>query len=128
VPFLSEHTLGSRIRSERVTRPRQHPASGSTSPAHPVGTTALVVDLVFDADDGPKVLGRWRDLIGDAPRQATLTARAGAAGNWDFMPAALHGRRVIGPASSGWANRIKDGRCCRPGTDVARPWRRTSLS
>jgi len=41
---------------------------------HPVAGTTLVVELNFDADDAVEPMRRWRDLLADAPRQATLTA------------------------------------------------------
>ena len=44
---------------------------------HPVAGRALVVELSFDAADAIEPMRRWRDLLADAPRQATLTADAG---------------------------------------------------
>jgi FAD/FMN-containing dehydrogenase len=41
---------------------------------HPVAGTALLVELNFDADDAVEPMRRWRDLLPDAPRPATLTA------------------------------------------------------
>ena len=41
---------------------------------HPVAGDALVVELAFEADDALEPMRRWRDLLPDAPRQATLTA------------------------------------------------------
>src|SRR5688500_4406190 len=43
---------------------------------HPVAGHALVVELNFDADDAFEPMRRWRDLLPDAPRQATLAADA----------------------------------------------------
>ena len=43
---------------------------------HPVVDQALMVDLIFDADEAVEPLRRWRDLLPDAPREATLTADA----------------------------------------------------
>ncbi len=43
---------------------------------HPVAGDALIVELRFDADDADEPMRRWRDLLPDAPRQATLTADA----------------------------------------------------
>jgi FAD/FMN-containing dehydrogenase len=40
----------------------------------------------------PGPLQRWRELLAEAPRQATLTAWAGTTGHWPFLPAALWGR------------------------------------
>ena len=41
---------------------------------HPVAGHALVVELTFDAADAVEPMRRWRDLLADAPRAATLTA------------------------------------------------------
>jgi FAD/FMN-containing dehydrogenase len=41
---------------------------------HPVGTRALVTELTFPLDRAAAALRGWRDLAGEAPRQATLTA------------------------------------------------------
>lgn len=43
---------------------------------HPVAGHALVVELTFDAADATEPMRRWRDLLQDAPRAATLTADA----------------------------------------------------
>ena len=43
---------------------------------HPVAGHALVVELSFDTADAFEPMRRWRDLLPDAPRQATLTADA----------------------------------------------------
>jgi hypothetical protein len=38
---------------------------------------------------------RWRDLIVDAPRQATLTAWAGTTGEWPFLPPDVQNQWLI---------------------------------
>ena len=43
---------------------------------HPVPGQALLVELNFEADDALEPMRRWRDLLPDAPRPATLTADA----------------------------------------------------
>jgi FAD/FMN-containing dehydrogenase len=43
---------------------------------HPVAGQATVVELIFDAADALEPMRRWRDLLPDAPRPATLTADA----------------------------------------------------
>ena len=43
---------------------------------HPVAGRAVVVELAFPAADALEPMRRWRDLLPDAPRQATLTADA----------------------------------------------------
>jgi FAD/FMN-containing dehydrogenase len=59
---------------------------------HRVGTAALLVDLFYAPQDAPRVLRRWRDLIAEAPPEATLTAWVGTTGPWPFLPPELHGR------------------------------------
>jgi FAD/FMN-containing dehydrogenase len=41
---------------------------------HPVGTRALVAEMVFPLRGAAEALRGWRDLAGQAPAQATLTA------------------------------------------------------
>ena len=41
---------------------------------HPVGTRALVAELTFPLDRAAAALRGWRDLAGQAPRPATMTA------------------------------------------------------
>jgi FAD/FMN-containing dehydrogenase len=53
---------------------------------HPVGTAALIADLFYTLRDAPRVLRGWRELIAEAPRQATLTAWTGTAGDWPVLP------------------------------------------
>jgi hypothetical protein len=43
---------------------------------HPVENQALAVDLMFEPDVAVEPMRRWRDLLPDAPREATLTADA----------------------------------------------------
>jgi FAD/FMN-containing dehydrogenase len=56
---------------------------------HQVGTAALLVDLFYTPQDAPAALRRWRDLIAEAPPQATLTAWVGSAGELPFLGPAL---------------------------------------
>ncbi|TDO44936.1 FAD/FMN-containing dehydrogenase [Kribbella sp. VKM Ac-2527] len=44
---------------------------------HPVGTRALVADLIYELDDAGTALRGWRDLFADTPRRATPVARVG---------------------------------------------------
>jgi FAD/FMN-containing dehydrogenase len=62
---------------------------------HRVAGATLVADLFHGPDDAPAAMGRWRDLIAEAPRLATLTAWAGTAGRWPFLPAELQGRPLV---------------------------------
>jgi FAD/FMN-containing dehydrogenase len=59
---------------------------------HQVGTAALLVDLFYPHQEAPAALRRWRELLAEAPRQATLTAWAGTTGAFLFLPPKLHGR------------------------------------
>jgi FAD/FMN-containing dehydrogenase len=43
---------------------------------HPIAGRATVVELAFPAADAAEPMQRWRDLLSDAPREATLTADA----------------------------------------------------
>ncbi|MFI7617592.1 FAD-binding oxidoreductase [Nonomuraea terrae] len=63
---------------------------------HQVGTRSLLVDLYFLPEDAATVLRGWRDLIGAAPRHATLTAWVGTTDDWPHLPPALHGRPLAG--------------------------------
>jgi FAD/FMN-containing dehydrogenase len=56
---------------------------------HQVGTAALLVDRFYPPEDAPGPLHRWRDLLADAPPQATLTAWVGTAGELPFLTPAL---------------------------------------
>ena len=62
---------------------------------HPVGTAALVADLFYRPEDAPRAMHRWRDLLADAPCQATFTAWAGTTGIWPFLSRELHHRSLI---------------------------------
>ena len=61
---------------------------------HPINHTALSAELWFDAADAVGPLRAWRDLLADAPREATLTADIITAPGLPFLPASLHGRSV----------------------------------
>ena len=56
---------------------------------HQVGTAALLVDLFYTPEDAPAALRTWRELLAEAPPQATLTAWVGTTGPWSFLPAEL---------------------------------------
>ncbi len=76
---------------------------------HPIGGRALTVEFVHPADEAAAALRGWRELLGDAPRQATLTSDVMTARPSADLPANLHGRTV---ATIGfvWVGDIDDGR------------------
>ncbi|HEU4896801.1 MAG TPA: FAD-binding oxidoreductase [Actinomycetota bacterium] len=76
---------------------------------HQMGTAALVVDLFYELEDAPRVLQGWRELIAEAPPQATLTAWVGITGPWPFLPSELWDRPM---ASAGyvWVGEPDQGR------------------
>jgi FAD/FMN-containing dehydrogenase len=80
---------------------------------HQVGAAALLVDLFYTLEDAPAALRRWRELIADAPPQATLTAWAGTTGEVPFLPPELWGRPM---ASVGyvWVGDPDQGRALLP--------------
>jgi FAD/FMN-containing dehydrogenase len=47
---------------------------------HPVGTQALVAEFSFPLDRARPALRGWRDMLAEAPRQATFTASVGGDG------------------------------------------------
>jgi FAD/FMN-containing dehydrogenase len=80
---------------------------------HPVGTAALLVELYHAPDHAPAALRRWRDLLPDAPRPATLTAWAGTSGEAPFLPPELHGRPLINVGYV-WVGDPDEGRALLP--------------
>jgi FAD/FMN-containing dehydrogenase len=80
---------------------------------HQVGTAALTVDLFYALDDGPEVLRRWRELIAEAPGQATLTAWTGTSGEVPFLPPELWDRQVVSIGYV-WVGQPEEGRALLP--------------
>jgi len=80
---------------------------------YPVGSAALAVDAFHHPDDALDILRGWRDLIGGASRQATLTAWVGTTGEWPFLPPELRNRPL---ASVGyvWVGDPEEGRRLLP--------------
>ena len=88
---------------------------------HPVGTAALVADLYYAPADGPKVMQAWRDLIPDAPPQATLTAWSGTAGDWPWLSPERRGKPLTSIGFA-WVGDPENGRRLVPALrGVARP-------
>jgi hypothetical protein len=78
---------------------------------HPTTGHALVVDFVYDATDGDAVaaLRGWRDLLPDAPRQATLTSDVVTARPGPSLPVSLHGRPIV-TVGFVWVGEMADAR------------------
>ncbi len=76
---------------------------------HRIGHTVLAVDRYFEPADAPAALRAWRDLLPDAPRQATLTADANTAAPDSDLPERLHGRPVVSVGFI-WVGDVDDGR------------------
>jgi FAD/FMN-containing dehydrogenase len=62
---------------------------------HDVGTAALLTDLFYRPEEAPAAMRVWRDLLPEAPRQATFTAWVGTSGPWPYLPPELHGRWLV---------------------------------
>jgi len=64
---------------------------------HPISGQALMVDSFYDPLDPASgaALRAWRDLLPDAPREATLTSDTMTAGQAPFLPTRLHGRPLV---------------------------------
>jgi FAD/FMN-containing dehydrogenase len=68
---------------------------------HPVGTQALTADLYYELEDAGTALRGWRDLFGDAPRQATPVARVGRRDEYGGRPMASIGYVWVGDVDEG---------------------------
>ncbi len=62
---------------------------------HPTTGQAVSAELFFDVADGVAPMRAWRDLLADAPREATLGADVITWGDDDSLPSRLHGRSVL---------------------------------
>jgi FAD/FMN-containing dehydrogenase len=80
---------------------------------HRVGTAALLVDRFYAPRDAPAALRGWRDLIPQAPPQATLTAWTGVAGEWPFLPPERWNRPIVGVGYV-WVGDPEEGRGLLP--------------
>jgi len=88
---------------------------------HPVGTAALIADLFYTLHDAPRVLRGWRELIAEAPRQGTLTAWTGTAGDWPVLPVE-HRNSPLASVGYVWVGEPDQGReFLRALRDLARP-------
>jgi FAD/FMN-containing dehydrogenase len=88
---------------------------------HRVGGATLVADLFHRPGDAPRAMRRWRDLIADAPRQATLTAWAGTARRWPFLPGEYHDRPLVSVGFV-WVGEPDEGRRLLPALrDTVKP-------
>jgi FAD/FMN-containing dehydrogenase len=88
---------------------------------HPVGTAALIADLFYRPEHASRAMRGWRDLLADAPCQATYTAWAGTTGAWPFLPRDLHQQSLISVGYV-WVGDPDQGRALLPALrDVAPP-------
>jgi hypothetical protein len=89
---------------------------------HPTTGDALVADLYVDplGPDGVAALRAWRDLLPDAPRQATLTSDTMTAGPAPFLPPQFHGRPVA-TVGFAWVGEMTDARRYLDGFRQAMP-------
>jgi FAD/FMN-containing dehydrogenase len=76
---------------------------------HPVGTAALIAELFYALRDAPRVLRGWGELIAEAPRQATLTAWTGTAGDWPVLPVE-HRNTPLASVGCIWVGKPDEGR------------------
>jgi FAD/FMN-containing dehydrogenase len=62
---------------------------------HEVGTSAMIIDHIFDLAEAPSAMRRWRDLLGNGvPAQATPTAWVGTMADSPDVPVQLRNRTV----------------------------------
>jgi FAD/FMN-containing dehydrogenase len=87
---------------------------------HPLRASTLVADLVYTAAAAPAAMRRWRDLLGEAPRQATLTAGAGSGRRWPFVPGDLCDRSLVSVGFV-WVGDPDEGRRLLPALRAAGP-------
>ena len=74
---------------------------------HPIGTRALVAELEVPFDRATAALRGWRDLLPEAPREATLLARVAAPPPGGESPQVSVGFVWVGEPEAGRASRIK---------------------
>jgi FAD/FMN-containing dehydrogenase len=62
---------------------------------HEVGTSAMIIDHIFDLAEAPSAMRRWRDLLGSGvPAPATPTAWVGTMADSPDVPVQLRNRTV----------------------------------
>jgi hypothetical protein len=76
---------------------------------HQLDGRALIVACFQRLDEAPKVLGRWREFVSDAPAGPTPTARAGTTGSGRSSPPSSGTGRWRALATSGWEIRTTGG-------------------
>jgi FAD/FMN-containing dehydrogenase len=84
---------------------------------HPMRHTVLAVDRYFEPADAPAALRVWRELLPDAPREATLTAEAITAplDPGSSLPERLAGRPIVAVGFV-WVGDVQAGRRYLDGT------------
>lgn len=76
---------------------------------HPISHRALRASLVFDTADALGPLQRWRDLLAQAPRQATMVGSIATALEEPDLPQRVWGRSVVTLGFT-WVGEMADAR------------------
>jgi FAD/FMN-containing dehydrogenase len=87
---------------------------------HQVGTAALVADLWYPPQAAAAALRHWRELIAEAPRQATMTAWVGTTGTMPGLPPEV-GNRPMAAVGYVWVGDPDQGRRLLPALRAAAP-------
>ena len=74
---------------------------------------ALIAEFFYTLQDAPSVLRGWRELIAEAPRQATLIAWTGTAGDWAVLPKEHHNSPLASVGYIYVASQTRGASCCR---------------
>jgi FAD/FMN-containing dehydrogenase len=85
-----------------------------------VGTAALVADLWYAPQDAAAALRHWRELIAEAPRQATMTAWVGTTGAMPGLPPQVS-NRPMAAVGYVWVGDPDQGRRLLPALRAAAP-------
>ncbi len=62
---------------------------------HPMKDTAICADMYFEMDQAEQALRQWRNTLAKTPREATLGAWTGIAGEWPFLPKEHYGKQLV---------------------------------
>jgi len=87
---------------------------------HQVGTAALIADLWYPRQNAAAAMRNWRDLIPQAPKQATFTAWAGTTGQAPSLPPEVCSRPMAAVGYV-WVGDPEQGRRLVPALRAAAP-------